>query len=169
MVQARGTKRSSGRRRPLNGLSADETNVAYNALDHHVKNGRGGRTALIYANERGERRVYTYAQLLYHVERVAAALRGLGIEKGDRITIYMPTMPEAIMLMLACARIGAIHLCVFAGFGSGALADRIRASESKLIFATRRDLSQGQRCAAQRSARCRARHGCAEHRTCDCA
>ncbi len=113
-----------------------KTNIAYNALDHHVKNGRGGRTALIYANERGERRVFTYAQMLYNVERVAAALRGLGIGKGDRITIYMPTMPEAIMLMLACARIGAIHLCVFAGFGSGALADRIRASESKAIFAT---------------------------------
>lgn len=113
-----------------------QTNVAYNALDYHVMNGRGGRTALIYANERGERTVYTYAQLLYHVEAVAAALRGLGIQKGDRITIYMPTMPEAIMLMLACARIGAIHLCVFAGFGSGALADRIRASGSKLIFAT---------------------------------
>jgi acetyl-CoA synthetase len=113
-----------------------QTNAAYNALDAHVNNERGGRTALIYCNERGERRVFTYAQLLYHVERVAAALRGLGIQKGDRITIYMPTMPEAIMLMLACARIGAIHLCVFAGFGSGALADRIRASESKAIFAT---------------------------------
>lgn len=113
-----------------------QTNAAYNALDLHVKNGRGGRTALIYCNERGERRVYTYAQMLYQVERIAAALRGLGIQKGDRITIYMPTMPEAILLMLACARVGAIHLCVFAGFGSGALADRIRASESKLIFAT---------------------------------
>lgn len=113
-----------------------QTNAAYNALDIHVKNWRGGHTALIYCNERGERRTFTYAQMLHHVERIAAALRGLGIEKGDRITIYMPTMPEAIMLMLACARIGAIHLCVFAGFGSGALADRIRASESKLIFAT---------------------------------
>lgn len=111
-----------------------KTNIAYNALDYHVHNGRGGRTALIYANERGERRIYTYAQLLYHVERVAAALRGLGVKKGDRITLYMPTMPEAVMLMLACARIGAIHLCVFAGFGAGALADRIRASGSKLIF-----------------------------------
>ncbi len=111
-----------------------QTNIAYNALDLHVKNGRGGRTALIYVNERGERRVFTYAQMLYNVERIAAALRGMGIVKGDRITLYMPTMPEAIMLMLACARIGAIHLCVFAGFGSGALADRMRASESKLVF-----------------------------------
>src|SRR5436190_938119 len=58
-----------------------QTNIAYNALDHHVNNGRGGRTALIYANERGERRVYTYSQLLYNVERVAAALRGLGVQK----------------------------------------------------------------------------------------
>jgi acetyl-CoA synthetase len=113
-----------------------QTNIACNALDYHVNQGRGGRTALIYTNERGERRTFTYAQLLYNVERVAAALRGLGVQKGDRITIYMPTMPEAIMLMLACARIGAIHLCVFAGFGSGALADRLRASGSKLVFTT---------------------------------
>ena len=66
--------------------------------------------------------------------RLAAALRGMGIAQGDRITIYMPVCPEAIMLMLACARIGAIHLVVFAGFGAGALADRIRASGSRLVF-----------------------------------
>src|SRR5258708_6373788 len=78
-----------------------ETNLAYNCLDHHVARGWGGHTALIYVNERGERRVYTYAQLRFEVEKVAAALRGIGIGKGDRITIYMPTSPEAIFLMLA--------------------------------------------------------------------
>src|SRR6185436_7971196 len=90
--------------------------------------------ALVYLNERGERRVFTYAQLLHAVTRAAAALRGLGIRKGDRITISMPTSPEAIILMLATVRIGAIHSIVFAGFGANALGDRIRASGSRLVF-----------------------------------
>jgi acetyl-CoA synthetase len=111
-----------------------QTNLAYNALDHHVKHGWGGHTALIYLNERGERRVYTYAHLLHEVERVAAALRGMGIHKGDRITLYMPTCPEAIILMLAIVRIGAIHSVVFAGFGAKALGDRVQASGSRLVF-----------------------------------
>ena len=76
-----------------------QTNLAYNALDHHVKRGRGGHAALIYLNERGERRIYTYAHLLHEVERVAAALRGMGINKGDRLTVYMPISAEAIILM----------------------------------------------------------------------
>ncbi len=111
-----------------------QTNLAFNCLDRHVAEGRGGQTALIYVNERGERRVFTYAQLLREVRRIAAALRGMGIKKGDRLTIYMPTSPEAIMLMLATVRIGAIHSVVFAGFGAGALADRIAASGSRLVF-----------------------------------
>ena len=112
------------------------TNLAHSALDHHVQRGRGGQTALVSANERGERRLFTYAQLRYEVVRVAAALRGMGIGKGDRITIYMPTFPEAILLMLAAVRIGAIHVVVFAGFGERALGDRIRASGSRLVFTT---------------------------------
>ncbi|TMB89891.1 MAG: acetate--CoA ligase [Chloroflexi bacterium] len=111
-----------------------QTNLAYNALDHHVKHGWGGHTALVYLNERGERRLFTYAQLLHEVERLAAALRGMGIQKGDRITIYMPTCPEAIVLMLAAVRIGAIHVVVFAGFGGQALGDRVQASGSRLVF-----------------------------------
>ena len=95
------------------------TNLAWNALDHHVAEGRGGHAALVGLNERGQRRVFTYAQLLGQVEGVAASLRGLGVGKGDRITVYMPTCPEAILLMLAAVRIGAIHVVVFAGFGSG--------------------------------------------------
>jgi acetyl-CoA synthetase len=110
------------------------TNLAFNCLDQHVTRGAGGQTALIYVNERGERRLFTYAQLRHEVQRVAAALRGLGIRKGDRLTIYMPTCPEAIILMLATVRIGAIHSVVFAGFGAGALGDRIAASGSRLVF-----------------------------------
>lgn len=111
-----------------------QTNLAYNCLDQHVNRGWGGHTALIYANERGERRLFTYAQLLHEVKRVAAALRGMGIQKGDCLTLYMPLTAEAIILMLATVRIGAIHSVVFAGFGAGALADRVQASSSKLIF-----------------------------------
>ena len=129
-----GIKCWNGLRQPSSGLSARQTNLAYNALDYHVKRGWGGHTALIYFNERGERRIFTYAQLLYEVERVAAALRGMGINKGDRLTIYMPTCPEAIILMLATVRIGAIHSVVFAGFGAKALGDRIQASGSRLVF-----------------------------------
>ncbi len=111
-----------------------QTNLAFNCLDYHVQRGRGGQAALIYLNERGERQVFTYAQLRREVERVAAALRGLGMGRGDRLTIYMPVCPEAIVLMLATVRIGAIHSVVFAGFGAQALADRIAASGSRLVF-----------------------------------
>jgi len=78
--------------------------------------------------------VLTYGQLLYEVRRCAAALRGLGIGSGDRVAIYMPTCAEAIVLMLACARVGAPHLVVFAGFGAGALADRVRLAGAKALF-----------------------------------
>jgi acetyl-CoA synthetase len=112
------------------------TNLAVNALDRHVSAGRGETTALIALDERGGRRAFTYAELLAEVERVAAGLRGLGIGKGDRLTIYMPTSAEAIIAMLATVRIGAIHCVVFAGFGAGALGDRIRASGSRLVLTT---------------------------------
>ena len=110
------------------------TNLAYNCLDHHLKRGWGGHAALVYVNERGARQTLTYAQLHHQVERIAAALRGLGVGKGDRVAIYLPVCPEAIALMLAVARIGAIHLVVFAGFGAGALADRIRLAGAKILF-----------------------------------
>jgi acetyl-CoA synthetase len=111
-----------------------ETNLAHNALDHHVARGRGDHPALVFLDERDERRTFSYAQLLDAVTRTAAALRGLGIARGDRITLYMPTCPEAIVLMLAAVRIGAIHSVVFAGFGARALGDRIQASGSKAVF-----------------------------------
>jgi acetyl-CoA synthetase len=114
--------------------SGARTNLSYNALDRHVAAGRGGHAALVYANERGERRVFTYAQLLREVERTAAALRAFGVEKGQRVTLYMPTCPEAIIAMLAVVRVGAIHSAVFAGFGAKALGDRIQASGSRLVL-----------------------------------
>jgi acetyl-CoA synthetase len=111
-----------------------QTNLSYSALDQHVKRGWGGHTALIYVNERGEQQLFTYAQMLRRVEQLSAALRGMGIQKGDRITIYMPVLPESIMLMLATVRIGAMHSVVFAGFGAKALGDRVQASGSRLVF-----------------------------------
>lgn len=110
------------------------TNLSYNCLDRQVQDGRGGHAALISENELGQRRVYTYFQLLNEVKKAAAALRGIGVKRGDRVAIYMPTMPEAIIAMLATTRIGAIHIVVFAGFGSGALADRIRMSGAGVLL-----------------------------------
>ncbi|MFN8620275.1 MAG: acetate--CoA ligase [Chloroflexota bacterium] len=115
-------------------FSGGRTNLAHDALDHQVGMGRGDRTAIITLDERGERRALTYAELLSEVQAVAASLRGLGVDKGDRVTIYMPTCLEAIVAMLATVRIGAIHSVVFAGFGHTALGDRIRASGSKVVL-----------------------------------
>ncbi len=110
-------------------------NLCWNALDRQVERGLGEQPALIAADERGERRTLTYRQLLDLVRAIAAAMRALGVRRGDRVTIYMPTTVEAIATMLATVRIGAIHSVVFAGFGAGALGDRIRASGSKVVFA----------------------------------
>ncbi|MBE3597480.1 MAG: acetate--CoA ligase [Limnochordaceae bacterium] len=110
------------------------TNLSYNAVDYHVLRGRGGHAALIAETERGERRVYTYAHLQHGIRRLAAALRGLGVRRGDRVAIYMPTGAEAIMAMLAAARIGAVHLVVFAGFGSRALAERMRLGGARVLL-----------------------------------
>ena len=112
-----------------------QTNLAYNCLDRHVAEGRGGQAALVALDERGGRNVLTYFQLLSEVKRTARALRGLGIEEGDRVAVYMPTCTEAIVLMLACLRIGAIHLVVFAGFGANALAERVKLAGAKALFA----------------------------------
>ena len=111
------------------------TNLAWAALDHHIRSGRGDRAALITHDERGTRRQLTYAELLAFVERISAALRAAGVDKGDRVAIYMPTCAEAIALMLATVRIGAIALVVFAGFGSGALGERVRMAGAKILFA----------------------------------
>jgi acetyl-CoA synthetase len=97
-----------------------ETNLGHNCVDGHVEAGHGEHVALVCLNERGERDVLTYGQLRGEVRRTAGALRGLGIGKGDRVGVYMPTCREAIVLMLACQYIGAVHLVVFAGFGAGA-------------------------------------------------
>ena len=116
--------------------SGGRSNLAYNCVDHHVQAGHGDRVALITENERGEHRELTYAQLLAETKRVSAALRGLDIQKGDRIAVYMPTSAEAIVLMLGAIRIGAVILVVFAGFCAGALGERVRLAGARALFAT---------------------------------
>ena len=112
------------------------SNLAYNCVDHQVAAGRGDHVALVTENERGERGTLKYAELHRETKRVGAALRAMGIKKGDRIAIYMPTSAEAIILMLGAIRIGVVILVVFAGFGAGALGERIRLAGARALFAT---------------------------------
>jgi acetyl-CoA synthetase len=110
------------------------TNLSYNCTEYHVKKGRGNHIAIIWENGEGlPARTLTYQQLLQEVKQFAAGLKALGVKKGDRVTIYMPMVPEAAVAMLATTRIGAIHSVVFGGFGYGALADRIADAEPKVV------------------------------------
>jgi acetyl-CoA synthetase len=109
-------------------------NVSYNCLDKHIKEGRGNKAALIWQGEPlEESKVFTYQQLHYHVCKFANVLKKQGIKKGDRVSIYLPMIPELPIAMLACARIGAIHSVVFGGFSAEALRDRINDCEAKLL------------------------------------
>ena len=109
-------------------------NVCFNALDRHVVHGRADQTALVHDSPvTGTTRSFTYAELLDLVARFAGVLRDLGVVKGDRVVIYMPMVPEAVVAMLACARIGAVHSVVFGGFAPAELAARIEDAEPKVI------------------------------------
>ena len=110
------------------------TNACYNALDIHVEQGRGEQDALIYDSPvTNTKRRYSYADLLDQVSRFAGVLAAQGVEKGDRVIVYMPMVPEALIAMLACARLGAIHSVVFGGFASNELAVRIDDAAPKAI------------------------------------
>lgn len=108
-------------------------NAAYNALDRHVENGLGDRTAIFFEGEPGDTRTYTYAQLAEEVKKAANAFESLGVAKGDRVAVYLPMIPEAVITMLACARIGAVHSVVFGGFSAEALRSRIEDAEARLV------------------------------------
>jgi acetyl-CoA synthetase len=115
----------------INGL----TNASYNALDRHVKNGKGDKKAIVWEGEDGEKRTLTYNDVYTKVNMLASALKEyLGLKRGDRVTIYMPMVPELIIAMLACSRIGVIHSVVFSGFSANALADRINDSSSSIVI-----------------------------------
>ena len=111
-----------------------ELNVAYNCLDRHVEAGRGDKVAFYWEGEPGDSRVITYAELLTEVSAFANALKGLGVQKGDRVNIYLPMIPEAAVAMLACARIGAAHSVVFGGFSAQSLSDRINDAGAKVLI-----------------------------------
>ncbi|MEY2402521.1 MAG: acetyl-CoA synthetase [Acidimicrobiaceae bacterium] len=109
-------------------------NVSYNCLDRHVVAGRGDKVAYHWEGEPGDTRTITYADLLAEVQKFANALKSLGVQKGDRVAIYMPMIPELPVAMLACARIGAPHSVVFGGFSPDSLVDRINDAECKVVI-----------------------------------
>ncbi|GBG75139.1 hypothetical protein CBR_g19652 [Chara braunii] len=112
-----------------------KTNICYNALDRHVEEGRGSDDAFIWeGNDVGRERKLTYSEVLEQVCQLANYLRSIGVKKGDRVTIYMPMLPELPMAMLACARIGVVHSVVFGGFSAESLAGRIMDAESKVVL-----------------------------------
>ncbi len=121
----------------VNGL----TNVSYNCLEQKIQAGHGNKAAFIFeAGDTGERSTITYLELLELVKKYAAALRGTGVRQGDRVAIYMPMSIEAAACMLACARIGAIHMVIFAGFSPGAIADRLALSGSRFVITQARNM-----------------------------
>jgi len=109
-------------------------NASVNCLDRHINSDAKNKAAIIWEGENGETRLFTYYQLYRAVNKFANALKNLGVKKGDRVTIYLPMVPELPIAMLACSRIGAIHIVVFSGFNTQALSDRINDSKSKVII-----------------------------------
>ena len=109
-------------------------NITYNALDRHLTNGNKNKAAFIWLGEDGSERVFTYGRLAQLVNRFANGLRSLGVGKGDRVVIYMPLSPEGAIAMLACARIGAVHSVVYAGFSVGSLRGRILDAQAKVVI-----------------------------------
>jgi acetyl-CoA synthetase len=109
-------------------------NVSENCLDRHLTDGRANKAALIFEGEPGDVRTLTYRQLHFEVCRLANALTGLGLVRGDRVAIYMPMVPEAAIAMLACARLGVIHTVIFGGFSSEAIKDRVNDCQAKVVI-----------------------------------
>ena len=109
-------------------------NITYNCVDRHLNGARRNKAAIIWEAENGQHRTFTYGQLDREIRMFANCLKDLGVAKGDRVAIYMPMLPEAVVAMLACARIGAIHNVVFGGFSPDSLADRINDSQCKVVI-----------------------------------
>ncbi len=111
-----------------------KVNLIHNALDRHIRTSVRNKAALIFEGERGDGRTYTYQQLNHEVCKFSSVLRSMGVKKGDRVTIYMGRIPELMIAMLACAKIGAIHSVVYGGFSTEALHGRIEDSQSKVLI-----------------------------------
>jgi acetyl-CoA synthetase len=122
-----------------------ELNACYNCVDRHLIGARRNKAALIWEGEPGDSRVLTYQMLASEVARCANGLKHLGVHQGDRVAIYMPLVPEAAIAMLACARIGAIHSVIFAGFSAEALMERINDAEAKLVVTADAGWRRGQK------------------------
>jgi len=120
-----------------------KTNVSYNCLDRHLKE-RGNKTALIWIGENGEKRTITYQELFNEVCRFSNVLLELGVKDQDRVVIYMPLVPEAVVAMLACTRIGAVHSIVFGGFSQEAILDRVNDAKAKIIITADGGYRRGQ-------------------------
>jgi len=118
-------------------------NASYNCLDRHINTSLRNKAAIIWEADDGSYKTYTYQQLYYEVNRFANVLKKHGIKKGDRVTIYLPMIPELPIAMLACARIGAIHSVVFGGFSAQALRDRIQDCQAKLLITADRGIRGG--------------------------
>ncbi|MCB9437033.1 MAG: acetate--CoA ligase [Anaerolineales bacterium] len=110
-----------------------KTNIAHNAIDRHTKTWRRNKLALIWEGEPGDKRTFSYHALWREVNKFANVLKSMGVRKGDRVTIYMGRIPELLMAMVACAKIGAVHSVVYGGFSEQALADRIADAQSRVI------------------------------------
>ncbi|HXV13614.1 MAG TPA: acetate--CoA ligase [Candidatus Krumholzibacteria bacterium] len=111
-----------------------KTNLAYNCLDRHLDSPTRHKAAIVWEGEPGDRRVLTYADLARDVGTFANALKSLGIKKGDRVAIYLPMTPELVVSLLACARIGAVHSVIFAGFSAESIRDRVQDCQAKLVI-----------------------------------
>ncbi len=109
-------------------------NASYNVLDRHMQTNVKNKTAIIWEGENEERRTLTYSDLYHEVNKLASGLKQLGVRKGDRVTIYLPMVPELPIAMLGCARLGATHSIIFSGFSAQAIADRINDSQSKVVI-----------------------------------
>lgn len=111
-----------------------KTNITYNAVDRHIQTDRRNKVALLYVNENSEERKVTYYELCREVNKMANALKKLGVIKGDRVAMYLPMSVELVVSMLACAKIGAIHSVVYAGFSVHALMERVNDAEAKILI-----------------------------------
>ena len=124
-------------------FSGGVLNVSYNCLDRHLNSASRHKAALIWEGEDGSSRTWTYQQLFWEVCKLSNSLKALGVQKGDRVAIYMPLIPEAIAAMQACARIGAVHTVVFGGFSAEALKERIVDSGAKWLITADGGLRKG--------------------------
>jgi acetyl-CoA synthetase len=111
-----------------------KTNISYNCLDRHLDTPTRHKAAIVWEGEPGDRRVLTYAELAREVNKFASALKTLGIKKGDRVAVYLPMTPELVISLLACARIGAVHSVIFAGFSAESIRDRVQDCQAKLVI-----------------------------------